>query len=91
MTKEKIIMVLDLYEDRVLDYTDYMKGSLAYSNKILHILDMIPKMREFLKEERLEKIFRWLGFIQGVLWTEEMYTLDELKDHNRDKNNIENI
>jgi hypothetical protein len=33
-------------------------------------------------EERMDKVFRWLGFMQGVLWTLDVYTLDELKAHN---------
>lgn len=32
--------------------------------------------------EKLEKKFRWLGFIQGVLWTTGMQSLDELKRAN---------
>jgi hypothetical protein len=31
----------------------------------------------------MEKAFRWLGFVQGVLWTNRVYTLDNLKSHNR--------
>jgi hypothetical protein len=30
-----------------------------------------------------EKFMRWLGFMQGVLWNNGIYTLDQLKDHNR--------
>jgi len=29
------------------------------------------------------EVYRWLGFIQGVLWASKAYTLAELKDHNR--------
>jgi hypothetical protein len=32
-----------------------------------HCLDMVRRMREW-KPEQLEKAFRWLGFIQGVLY-----------------------
>lgn len=32
--------------------------------------------------ERLEKKFRWLGFIQGALWSMGLYTVDELKADN---------
>lgn len=44
---------------------------------------MLDKMAEFVNEGRTEKVFRWLGFVQGVLWTNRVYTLTELKDHNR--------
>jgi hypothetical protein len=31
-----------------------------------------------------EKVMRWLGFIQGVLWTQSIYPIDKLKGDNRD-------
>lgn len=33
------------------------------------------------------KAFRWLGFLQGVLWTHGIFKLDDLKTHNRFENN----
>ncbi len=33
--------------------------------------------------ERIEKRFRWLGFIQGVLWMTGTHTIAESKDANR--------
>jgi hypothetical protein len=30
-----------------------------------------------------DKIMRWLGFLQGVLWMNRVYTIDELKSDNR--------
>ena len=32
-----------------------------------------------------DKINRWLGFVQGVLWTTGVYTIDDMRDHNRQK------
>jgi hypothetical protein len=34
--------------------------------------------------ERLEKKFRWLGFIQGVLWMTHGCTIRELKKDNKE-------
>lgn len=55
-----------------------------------HILNhchwMLDSMETFLKEggpSNTEKLHRWLGFIQGCLWSECQYTLSELRDHNR--------
>ena len=36
--------------------------------------------------ERLEKKFRWLGFVQGVLWTTGMATIEILKRMNAPAN-----
>lgn len=33
--------------------------------------------------ERIEKAFRWLGFIQGVLWAHHVQTVDQLKEMNK--------
>ena len=37
------------------------------------------------KRQRWSKIHRWIGFIQGVLWVEGIYTIDEMGEHNRGK------
>ncbi len=52
--------------------------------KILaHLLYMLDRMDKFLDEGRMEKFFRWLGFIQGVCWNSACQTLKELKDLNK--------
>ena len=43
----------------------------------------IGTMEMFLKESRIDKVNRWLGFIQGVLWCCGVYTINELREHNR--------
>jgi hypothetical protein len=66
---------------------------------LVHALEMVPKMRAMLDElecmdtdpdgavehwtKLRDKLMRWLGFLQGVLWCDGMYSLDELKAHNR--------
>lgn len=34
-------------------------------------------------DERVEKMFRWLGFVQGVIWAFELATVDSLKNMNK--------
>lgn len=48
-----------------------------------HCCGMLGKIEEFVIEERMDKAFRWLGFIQGCLWSYGLYTLDDLKNHNK--------
>lgn len=48
-----------------------------------HCYGMLDQMEAFLDEGRLEKVFRWLGFIQGCLWAQGVYSLDALKGDNR--------
>lgn len=33
--------------------------------------------------KKWEKLMRWLGFLQAILWGVGIFTLNELKDHNR--------
>ena len=50
---------------------------------ILHLYRMIFEMRTFIREGRMEKVFRWLGFMQGALWVIGVFSIDEMRDHNR--------
>jgi hypothetical protein len=34
-------------------------------------------------DPNMEKIMRWVVFIQGILWGLGEYTIDDLKEHNR--------
>ena len=49
---------------------------------LAHCHRMLDQMEQFVAEGHPEKTFRWLGFIQGVLWLSGCYTLEELKNHN---------
>ncbi len=56
------------------------------SNKewmLAHCHGMLDEMDKFVAEDRIGKAFRWLGFIQGCLWSAGHYTLEELKNHSR--------
>ena len=48
-----------------------------------HCHAMLDEMEIFIQEGRMDKVFRWLGFIQGCLWTEGVYSLDDLMNQNR--------
>ena len=76
MTDEKCLEVVDLYKEKM---------SLKFYDLPIydHIREMLEKMPAFLEEGRREKFMRWLGFVQGTFWFVGVYTLDELKNHNR--------
>jgi len=89
MTKRKILGVIRKYEW-------YFKGRGIHAKRfpdkrkpdseidvLAHCLSMLPQMKEFLDDGRTDKVFRWLGFIQGCLWVLKIYTLNDLKNHNR--------
>jgi len=47
-----------------------------------HVREMIEKLLAFPPEKR-EKQMRWVGFIQGWFWAKGLFTVDEMKAHNR--------
>ena len=69
MNKEQLKIVLENY-----------KLKLQEINRD-HMLDHALVMCDFNFDD-IEKSMRWLGFIQGVLYTRSIYTIDELKEHN---------
>ena len=47
-----------------------------------HCVWMIDEMiRVATVSDDVAKINRWIGFVQGVLWKEGMYRIDELRQH----------
>jgi len=52
---------------------------LTPEEAVAHLLTMLPKMREFLAQGRLEKIDRWLGFAQGYIHALGFFSLNECR------------
>lgn len=90
MTKDKIKEVAEYYK-RCLNceakrYALNEKVGPSFNEGVAiikHCRYMIDEILSFLRQDRIEKAFRWLGFLQGCLWTTGMFSLDELKEHNR--------
>lgn len=80
MKNEKIMNMCKKYED----YIKKWRHSDADFN---HVKWMTKQVPDFLGAGRKEKVNRWLGFIQGVLWAKKIYTIEEMKEHNRPNEN----
>lgn len=78
--KGKGIAAMDFPEDRMLRYQE---------DGLAHCYGMLDKMEGFIKEGRIEKAFRWLGFVQGGLWFAGQFPLKAFKNHNRPENREE--
>ena len=89
MNAEKVQEVIDTYRKKFnelgISKKDYPHDEyLDYSERGLeHCYAMLDKMEGFIVEDRMDKVYRWLGFIQGCFWSRRIYTLAELTDHNR--------
>jgi len=48
-----------------------------------HCCWMATEIPGFVKEDRLEKAQRWLCFIQGVLFCNNFFSINDFKNHNK--------
>ena len=94
MTLEKMKKVLQMYDEKLISFEAIKNtcgnlGSLSHSRWMC--LDMLqwdllnPHFdTNAIESDDREKAMRWLGFIQGVLFAKGVYTVDEMREHNRD-------
>lgn len=90
MTDEKCLLLMEQYREILIglgakeaevDYdVSYVNNREATLN---HCLSMILKMESFIEKGRRDKFFRWLGFMQGAFFSFGLFSLNELRDHNR--------
>lgn len=89
MTPQKVQQVINVYRRKFkklgIKKADYPHDEPVDSKQLAleHCHGMLEKMEKFIQEKRMDKVFRWFGFLQGVLWFSQIYTLDELKNHSR--------
>ena len=90
MTDEKIVQVCKLYDERFRLFGSGIFPVRADATKkvnneevLNHLRWMVQETVSLVEQGRREKAFRWLGFIQGALWSYRMYTIEELKNHNK--------
>jgi len=84
----RVLEILEIYEKLLVKRgakpVKMERGNPFSREKSLdHLLSMIPQMREFAVSGKKDKLFRWLGFMQGVLWMNGIFTIEQLKNHNR--------
>jgi len=91
MDGEKILEVTAKYrkffEKNKVQCTSFPHPRKPKTNEeiLRHCYGMLLDVEKFVREGRLEKAFRWLGFIQGCLWSVGSYSIYDLKNHNKPK------
>lgn len=45
---------------------------------------MCQKIMELVNNNEIEKANRWLGFVQGVFWATNVFSINEMRNQNRD-------
>ena len=88
MTNEEILELLKVYETELLRQGHFsqkqdprLRGNnfrfaVGPGDALNHCLWMVKKTQVLVTEGHREEAFRWLGFIQGVLWETGVYTID---------------
>lgn len=79
MTADKLQTVMTLYKKTLIGVPSIRNGTA-----LQHVNWMLDNMCDNLPTLDMEKAARWLGFIQGVLWVSNVFTIDEMRDHNRE-------
>lgn len=89
MTDQKILEVISKYQDQLAkmgvgasEYS-HIEPARDEADVLEHCAAMLPKMRKFVEEGRREKVFRWLGFIQGCFWGLGIIDMESLRNDNR--------
>ena len=75
MTTDEVMRLAWKYANLV-DATGLHKASAS----LRHLMTMPQKMAQI---SDVEKLMRWLGFMQGVLHAERVFNIDELRHHNK--------
>lgn len=86
MTKEQVLQAVRQYRTYLSLAGDQPKQANfdlppTRGEAIRHLLSMCDQIETFMEED-VEKAMRWLGFMQGVLWLNGSFTLNELRRHN---------
>ncbi len=89
MDAEHILLVVEVYEKQFNDLAlkPIQQGDDHFpscqNRELQHAHWMLLGIRNCIGKGELEKAQRWLGFVQGILWTSKMYTIAQLRKHNR--------
>jgi len=69
--------------DAMLRHVSWMIVEMS-SSMVIHAYEsLIYDHNKEPAQKEVEKVHRWLGYIQGVLSAQEIYTIDELRDQTR--------
>lgn len=85
MSPEKIKELMHFYTRTIgADPRREMTGSKGTDRQaaLHHTVWMCGQVIEFAKAQRMDKANRWIGFIQGVLWSHGVMTIDQMRRHN---------
>lgn len=89
MTRDQQLSVLRAYQDKFANWS-VEKADTSFDNNpgmgraVKHANWMIHEMLQRMKagEDKPGQVDRWLGFIQGILWCNGLFSIDAMRRHN---------
>lgn len=102
MEKNRFLEICLIY-DEILEYNGFIKQECSLSddltnesskstlsmNHIRWMINEIPRMID--DPNKKEKANRWIGFIQGILWINGYYSINDMRGHTGSKKEIKKI
>jgi hypothetical protein len=84
LTKVALLYLKKLQELHVKPQRhDGIKPTDEATVRLEHAGWMCQKIIGYVESDFREKASRWLGFVQGMLWYEQIYSVDEMREHNK--------
>lgn len=70
--------------DEAIPWTSNPEYQKIVNNSTMEALrDRAYRESPIILSNEIEKVHRWLGFIQGILWTQGIFTINEMREQNR--------
>lgn len=82
MTKDQALDLMRQYAQYLKEHRNTWISLPLESKRFLHLIEMPER---FPSEGSTSKAMRWLGFVQGALWMAEVFSLDTLKLHSKNR------
>jgi hypothetical protein len=87
VTVEQILAVVAIYEEGLSSIepraADYKRRYPTQRESLEHAKYMCTQIVVLVQNQNLDKAQRWLGFLQAILWTSGIYSIDDMRNHNR--------
>jgi len=78
--KDHLHRLLEIYQKELLRRGFFpFQGGMALSHCSWMVQEMVNRVAQDQVDEG--KANRWLGFVQGVMWREGFFSIDQLRQH----------
>lgn len=95
MTEQRIVEAVSIYASKLAELGYQPERNVeatSFARRMRHIAWMCVAVKAMVEnDDQIEKAFRWLGFIQGALWSAELYSIEELRQHNKPDSDEEKL